>query len=251
AQKFPQGTSNSVQVSQRLLHSYFHLALGDGASDLRTYLRAYLAIQYDAIVKQATFASGVPNLYGPGLRPESQLNAEAQILAITTLLGGVISSDNLTSPNDPRTTEATTPDTGSRGRIPIGAIVGGVIGGVLGLVLAIAGSYYYLRWRRRLPPPHTVEPYLSMSSSAVSPLLISTSSPVRPENRVKRVPPSSTGVAERAASRSTPPASGSQSGHRAHEATTAELATILGQRLRNERWDAYANESPPDYHRNV
>ncbi|KAK1233822.1 hypothetical protein PQX77_002988, partial [Marasmius sp. AFHP31] len=76
AQKFPQGTSNSVQVSQRLLHSYFHLALGDGASDLRTYLRAYLAIQYDAIVKQATFASGVPNLYGPGLRPESQLNAE-------------------------------------------------------------------------------------------------------------------------------------------------------------------------------
>ncbi|KAK1233826.1 hypothetical protein PQX77_002992 [Marasmius sp. AFHP31] len=250
AQKFPERTADRVQVSQRVLQSYFHLALGDGASDLRTYLRAYLAIQYDALVKQATFASGVPNLYGTGLRPESQLIPEAQILAITTLLGGVISSDNITSPNDPRTTDATTPDAGSRDRVPIGAIVGGVIGGVLGLVLAIAGSYYYLRRRKQLSPPHPIEPYPAMSSPVVSPPSISTSLPVRSGKSVKRVPLASSGVAESVAATSTPSASGSQSS-RAHEATTAELVTILNQRLRNERWDAYANESPPEYHRNL
>ncbi|KAK1233833.1 hypothetical protein PQX77_002999 [Marasmius sp. AFHP31] len=161
-QKFPATRRNNVQSSQQLLRSYFDLALGDGPSDLRTYLRAYLAIQasspelcvvhalsdrkrghqYDALVKQAAFTSGVPNLYGTGLRPESQLNPEAQTLAITALLGGVISS-NVTSPNDPRT-GGNVSDTGSRGRVPIGAIVGGVVGGVLALALAIAGSYYYL-----------------------------------------------------------------------------------------------------------
>ncbi|KAK1221952.1 hypothetical protein PQX77_015242 [Marasmius sp. AFHP31] len=243
AQKFPQETGNSVQVSQRLLHSYFHLALGDGASDLRTYLRAYLAIQYDALVKQATFASGVPNLYGPGLRPESQLNAEAQILAITTLLGGVISSDNLTSPNDPRTTEATTPDTGSRGRIPIGAIVGGVIGGVLGLVLAIAGSYYYLRWRRQLQSLPTMDPYPTMIFPISQPPS-SAPLPFRSGKYEKRAPPTGPFVAENRAMSSIPPTSESQTS-RMQEPTTAELVTILNQRLRNDRWDT--NERPPTY----
>ncbi|KAK1233834.1 hypothetical protein PQX77_003000 [Marasmius sp. AFHP31] len=256
------GSNSATHLSHRLLRSHFDMALGDGASDLKVYLRAYLAVQasalspginyplsdqtcgdqYDSLAKLATFPSGVPNLYGNGLRPASQIIPEAQIQAITILLGGVISSNNATSPNGPRTSDATTTDTG---RAPIGAIVGGVVGGVLGLALVIAGIYHYLRRRRRMrSPPPTVDPYPTTSPMKLPmrPSPISTSRPSQSRAFVKRAPPMN--VAEPSVSSSIPTTSEFRPS-RMHEPTTTELVTILNQRLRNEQWDA--NESLPEY----
>ncbi|KAK1230275.1 hypothetical protein PQX77_006650 [Marasmius sp. AFHP31] len=98
--KFPAETrQNTNEFSQALLRSYFDAVVGDGIPDLKAYLRAYLAVQYDALVSQASFTSGAPHFYGVGLRPERQLNVEAQIVAITMLLGGVISGND-TTPDD-------------------------------------------------------------------------------------------------------------------------------------------------------
>ncbi|KAK1233827.1 hypothetical protein PQX77_002993 [Marasmius sp. AFHP31] len=235
---------NTAQHSQRLVRSCFDFVRGDGASDLKAYLRTYLAVQYDALVKLATFPSGVPNLYGTGLRPESHIIPEAQIRAITILLGGVISSDNATSPNGPGTADAATSDTG---RAPIGAIVGGVVGGILGLALVMVGCYYCLRRRRQTqPPPPTMDSYPTMTSPTTS-SPISTLQPLRFRAFVKGAPPISPGVTQSTVSSSVSPPSESQSSGM-HGATTAELVTMLNQRLRNERWNV--NESPPEYHKN-
>ncbi|KAK1221372.1 hypothetical protein PQX77_015823, partial [Marasmius sp. AFHP31] len=180
---------------------------------------------YDALVKLATFPSGVPNLYGPGFTPNgSRLDPRTQTLAITTLLGGVISSDNATSLNDPRTTDTprtTDVPTTDTGRATIGTLVGGVVGGILGLALVVAGSCFYLRRRRQMPfLPPTIDPYQTMTSQTKA---------------LNQLPPISTIT----------PTSDSEPSSGMHAATTAELVTILNQRLRNERWDA--NESPPAY----
>ncbi|KAK1224242.1 hypothetical protein PQX77_012864 [Marasmius sp. AFHP31] len=229
---------STAQYSQRLLRSYHDLVRADGASDLKAYLRAYLAIQYDALVKQATFASGVPNLYGPGLNPEGRLDAKAQTLAITILLGGVISSDNAVPPNGPRTTDATMPGGGSRGRAPIGAIVGAVVGGVLSLAVVIAGIYFYFRRRRQLQSPPTILPYPAKASPMSRPPRISNSPPFRSGKYAKRVPQTNP-IAENTGLTPIPPTSGSQASHM-HEPTTTELVIRS-----NEQWDE--NESPPEY----
>ncbi|KAK1224240.1 hypothetical protein PQX77_012862 [Marasmius sp. AFHP31] len=239
---------DAAQPSQRLLRSYHDLAHADGVSDLKAYLCAYLAIQYDALVKQATFGSGALNLYGPGLRPEGRLDPEAQTLAITILMGGVISNDNAVPPNGPGTTDATMPGGGSRGRAPIGAIVGGVVGGVLSLAVVIAGICFYFRRRRQLQSPPTINPYPAKASPMSRPPRISDSPPFRSGRYAKRVPPTNP-IAENTGLTPIPPTSGSQASHMMHEPTTAELVTMLNQRLRNERWDA--NESPPEYHASI
>ncbi|KAK1233830.1 hypothetical protein PQX77_002996 [Marasmius sp. AFHP31] len=236
---------NTAQHSQRLVRSCFDSVRGDGASDLKAYLRAYLAVQYDALVKLATFPSGVPNLYGTGLRPESHIIPEAQIRAITILLGGVMSSDNATSPNGPGTADAATSDTG---RAPIGAIVGGVVGGILGLALVMVGCYYYFRRRRQMQsPPPTMDSYPTMTSPMApsAPPPISTLQPLRSGAYMKGAPLISPDVTQSTVSSSISLPSEFQSS-RMHELTTAELITMLNQRLRNEQWDA--NESPPEYY---
>ncbi|KAK1234763.1 hypothetical protein PQX77_002027, partial [Marasmius sp. AFHP31] len=236
--------SDTAQATQQLLRSYHDLVHADGASDLKAYLRAYLAIQYDALVKQATFASGVLNLYGSGLRPEGRLDPQAQRLAITILLGGVISSED-TTPNGTRGS-----DTEDHRRVPIGAIVGGVVGGILGLVFVVAGSYYCLRRRRRLQSSlPTVEPYQATSPSMTPPPL-STIPASRSRRYEKKTPSASPSISERTATYSEfstltapRPAPEPHSSRVPREATTAELVTLLNQRLglesrdvNNEQW---------------
>ncbi|KAK1221950.1 hypothetical protein PQX77_015240 [Marasmius sp. AFHP31] len=279
-EKFPRIENQTIET-QTLVRSFFDIASSNGTSDLKVYLRAYLAVQasalssciicprsdqqygdqYSALSKLATFPSGVPNLYGPGLIPsKGKLDPEAQTLAITTLLGGVISSDSdREAPNDPRTTDATTPDTSSRSRLPIGAIVGGVVGGILGIVSVAVGSYCCLRRRRQLQSSlSTVEPYLAMSSSRMTPPPLSTVLPFRSGKYEKTTVLASPNISESTSSEPsilTPPGAtqlGPQSSRMPREATTAELVTLLNQRLGLEPRDVNAeqweeSQSPPDY----
>ncbi|KAK1233965.1 hypothetical protein PQX77_002842 [Marasmius sp. AFHP31] len=246
--KFPAETSQSStnEFSQVLLRSYFDTVVGDGASDLKTYLRAYLAVQYDALVNQTSFTSGAPHFYGVGLRPERQLNVEAQIVAITTLLGGVISGDD-TTPNDLGGN-----DNKDHSRAPIGRIVGEVVGGLLGLFFVVAGSYCYLRrgCRFNRSDPSTVDPHSVISKESPIPLAgsppVSTFAPLRANTDAPPASPSSDPTSTTSAPIT--PGLGFQSS-RVHEATIAELATALNQRLRNQQWDA--NESPPEYQRSI
>ncbi|KAJ8072046.1 hypothetical protein PM082_015604 [Marasmius tenuissimus] len=95
-----------------------------------------------------------------------------------------------------------------------------------------------------------MDPYPTMAPPMTSPP-ISTFQPLRPGAFVKAAPPISPDVTESTVLSSISPPSESQSS-RMHGATTAELITILNQRLRDERderlWDA--NERPPEYHKN-
>ncbi|KAK1227452.1 hypothetical protein PQX77_009553 [Marasmius sp. AFHP31] len=243
-------------ATQGMLRSYYDLVVSDdtSASDLRTFLRAYLDLQYAALTKRAPFPSNAQNLYGKGLLPDTRFNADYQLLAITTLLGGVISGDNVTSSDSGGNKDSSDHTTSTGSGAPVGAIVGGVVGGILGLLLIAAGFYYYLRRRRQSEPLPIAEPYSamapSMASSASPPVPTSSFVPFRSgkyERRVSVASPAS-GIAESTTSASITNAPESRSS-RVHEATTAELVTILNQRLRNERWNA--NDSPPEYHRSV
>ncbi|KAJ8072184.1 hypothetical protein PM082_015742 [Marasmius tenuissimus] len=245
-----------TDATQGLLRSYYDLVVSDDtASDLRTFVRAYLEVQYTALANRAPLASNAQNLYGKGLLPGNQLNPDYQLLAITTLLGGVISGDNVTSSAPGGGNDSGDPTTGTSGsRVPVGAIVGGVVGGIVGLLLIAAGIYYYMRRRRQSQSSPTPEPYPAATSevASFSSPVVSTSNclPFRSGKyeRQASVVPVSPGITDITTSASITNPSESRSS-RIHEATTAELVTILNQRLRNERWDA--NESPPEYRGSV
>ncbi|KAJ8072188.1 hypothetical protein PM082_015746 [Marasmius tenuissimus] len=248
--------SDNENLTQQLLRSVYELAIGDSsASDLKTYTRRYLAVQYNALVDQTTFASSAQNMYGPGFTSTTQFSNNTQMRAITTLLGGVISEDDSTdvTPNDPRASNDV-----NHGRPPIGVIVGGVVGGVAGLVLVVAAGCCSLRRRHsgQMESP-AVEPYLAMTSPMPPPPFL----PFQQGKHKKWMPPgplASRSIAGTSASESlvlTPLGSAPefrlQSTH-SREATTAELVTLLNQRLGIEprntnsgQWDAH--ESPPEY----
>ncbi|KAK1215032.1 hypothetical protein PQX77_022382 [Marasmius sp. AFHP31] len=237
--------NNTSEFSQLLLGSYFELAhRGDGVSaDLKAYIRAYLTVQYDALANRAQFASGTSNFYGVGLRPARQLDPEAQIVAITTLLGGVISWDDDygATPNDPG--GPGTRDTGNpKYRAPIGAIVGGVVGGVLGLGFVVTGicCFYFRRIRRQ---SHIVEPYPAamLMNSPESTM------PSQTSGYKTRASPACPGISSAA---TTPVSSAPEpQSSRTRETTTGELVGILYRRLRDGRWDG--NERLPEYHRST
>ncbi|KAK1227453.1 hypothetical protein PQX77_009554 [Marasmius sp. AFHP31] len=231
---------------QHLFRSFYELVVGESsAPDLKTYVRRYLAVQYNALVDQTNFPSDTPPIYGPGFSSATQFSNYAQMGAITTLLGGVISGDDSAevTPNDPRAGDVVDHD-----KVPVGAIIGGVVGGFAGLVLVAAGGCCYHRRRhsRQLVKSPTVEPYPAGLTFRQG----------KCEKRMPPGSPASQSSAGTTASESSVPTSLAfalePQPTRTREATTAELVTLLNQRLGIEpqgansgQWNAY--ESPPEY----
>ena len=198
-------------------------------------------------MNQATFDGNATNLYGKTLRPDNKFDPDYQVLAITTLLGGVIAADDEVTPT-PNASEVTDH---TDSQAPTGAIVGGVLGGILGALFVVAGGYYLRQRHRRGQLEHLpiLEPFTEMSTPW-SPAPVRTPPlPLRSRKYdSKAEPPPSNGVALITGSTSVTPPSVPQS-NRIEGATTEELVTILNQRLRNERWNG--DEQPPEYSRST
>ncbi|KAK1227669.1 hypothetical protein PQX77_009294 [Marasmius sp. AFHP31] len=238
--------NNTDDYMQQLFRSYFDLAINANASDLKIYLRRYLAVQYNEVVKRTTQPEvQARNIYGPGLHPDTQFNPSSQMLAITTLLGGVILDDEPGSPADP----------GDHSQVHIGVIIGGVaLGGVFGLVMVIVAGYFYRRWlRQSRSTVIRVDPYPAASTGKIpiDPTVRTGTSPFsKGERWGPRTPSSACDITDNTTSTraSSPHSVGSWSGP-INEATTPELVMALNSRLENGRWDP--NEPPPEYPRSV
>ncbi|PBK61086.1 hypothetical protein ARMSODRAFT_1025986 [Armillaria solidipes] len=123
------------------------------SSDLREYIKEYIGVQYNAVLKKAT--SGGSNIYGlPWTRPlGTSFSSFNQTVAVTALLGAIrlvddepssTSSDSHTSTRTPTAKITTSPLPPKKNAT--GAIIGGVMGGLVALVVTIV---CFLLCRRR------------------------------------------------------------------------------------------------------
>ncbi|KAJ6556209.1 hypothetical protein B0H19DRAFT_1262306 [Mycena capillaripes] len=136
-------------------------------SELRSYIDAYLSVQFNAVVDLATTAGSniyALNWHGP---PSSILKLQNQTTAIEVLVNAI--NLNQPSPSSPPVVHKTS---------KIGPIVGGLVGGLVLLVLFLVGAL--LLWRRRsrngkgysvdlqeIPP--AINPYKLRFDDALSP----------------------------------------------------------------------------------
>ncbi|PBK60892.1 hypothetical protein ARMSODRAFT_1090065 [Armillaria solidipes] len=120
------------------------------SSDLREYIKQYIGVQYNAVIKQATSGS---NIYGiPWTKLSSNtFNSDSQTVAMSALLSSMQlvdgSSDNPTSSAIPSPSPSTSPLPIKKTRT--GAMVGGVVGGVAVLAVIIAGVFLLRRRHHR------------------------------------------------------------------------------------------------------
>ncbi|KAK0237329.1 hypothetical protein EDD85DRAFT_791000 [Armillaria nabsnona] len=114
------------------------------SSDLREYIKEYIGVQYNAVIKKAT--SGGSNIYGlPWTGPPGTLfSSFNQTIAVTALLSAIQlednkplskSSDSPTSTHTPIAKMTTSPLPPNKNAM--GAIIGGVMGGLAVVVVTI------------------------------------------------------------------------------------------------------------------
>ncbi|KAJ3851366.1 hypothetical protein EV368DRAFT_65829 [Lentinula lateritia] len=111
-------------LARGLLVAHSHNAT---STEIRTYIEAFLGVQYNAIIDLAT-ANGT-NIYtswsGP---PSEQYSASDQITALTVLIGAILLQDNSTSPNSSPITTSTLSPIRPHTTVPVGAVIGGIVG---------------------------------------------------------------------------------------------------------------------------
>ncbi|KAK7041879.1 hypothetical protein VNI00_008844 [Paramarasmius palmivorus] len=125
---------------------------------LSTYVEAYLAVQYNALLDLATFTG--TNIYGNSWigPPNMTYSAVDQLAAARVLIAGININSQLDTQRPP---EAEVPPkippkippksrpVGSSGTNHTGKIVGGVLGGLFLIALAVVGSLFIIRRLRR------------------------------------------------------------------------------------------------------
>ncbi|KAK7041878.1 hypothetical protein VNI00_008841 [Paramarasmius palmivorus] len=115
-------------------------------SRLSTYVEAYLAVQYNALLDLAT-VNGT-NVYGNSWigPPNMTYSADVQFAAARVLIASININPQLDSQSPPEG-----PPAGSSGRETnhIGGIIGGVLGGLSLIALVIVGSLFIIRRRHQ------------------------------------------------------------------------------------------------------
>ncbi|KAJ8089632.1 hypothetical protein PM082_014890 [Marasmius tenuissimus] len=122
-------------------------------SVLRTEIEKYLAVQFNAILDQATVTgSNVYREEWTGSAPTSQLDfdVDGQISAQQVLISSISLSytPSTPAPINPETGDDPS-GSGSSGSSISGGVIGGAIGGILALVALIGVLFFCLRRRRR------------------------------------------------------------------------------------------------------
>ncbi|KAJ7488252.1 hypothetical protein FB451DRAFT_1362734 [Mycena latifolia] len=228
--------------------------------ELRQYVGAYIAVQFNAVTDLAT-SSGT-NIYGGSWTGPSsaEFSGVNQTMALAALISALGVSDSVTpsssSSTAPSGTAASSPfpsPNPSKKRTTVGAILGGVLGGVA--ITAALGLWLLRRHHSRAPEtasPNSVEPFMT---STVNSLPVSSPTNLRLEKRgLDRHPPATssgiqsgviTGEGSSAMNSSSPPPGPELDRHPNSTLPTEALVELLNQRLRNRQWDD--GETPPDY----
>ncbi|KAL0071998.1 hypothetical protein AAF712_000921 [Marasmius tenuissimus] len=151
------------------------------SSDLRTFVREYLGVQYNAVLNNARGQGNNSNLYGSSwTTPPSPLNfsLQSQTNALSILLAAIpLHNDSDTLSNRPSPTGGGGGSGPRQTRPSIGVVVGAVLGGLAAAGLLAFLVFWLIRRRNRRQKPtldtieerphdstrnQTVEPFTSM-----------------------------------------------------------------------------------------
>ncbi|KAJ8084037.1 hypothetical protein PM082_002804 [Marasmius tenuissimus] len=156
---------NKQQANAELIGQYVVRGLAaiynrnNTQSSLRTYVREYLGVQYNAVLSNARGQGSNSNLYRPswiGLPSTPKFALDSQTNALSVLLAGIaLRNDSDILPDVPSGGgESGPPQT----RPKVGVIVGGVLGGVAGGgIFAFFVIWLVRRKRRQRPALDTTE----------------------------------------------------------------------------------------------
>ncbi|KAJ6470440.1 hypothetical protein C8R45DRAFT_1015639 [Mycena sanguinolenta] len=231
--------------------------------ELRADLEQYLAVQFNAVIDQAT--SNGSNIYGNSwVGPPSsifsgtnQTNALAALIGAISLRNGTETSTVTPGPqSSPSSPEPTSPSSTPRKAMKTAAIVGGVGSFFVAAVVVVLWFLRrrHLRLRRISPQPvrqtefsaSLISPFLDRrNSSSTDPL------PVRPTPHVQKQysdwhPPMTTDQSfTTGTSRETGAVSNVEDTPRPPAIPTEELVRMLNERLQGHDWDN--GEAPPEY----
>ncbi|PBK86059.1 hypothetical protein ARMGADRAFT_542026 [Armillaria gallica] len=241
-------------------------------SDLREYIKEYIAVQYNAVIEHAT--SGGNNIYGlPWTGPPGTwFSSYNQTVAVSALLSGIqiadgqsssSSSDNPTSTRSAIPTGSTTTFPVAQKKNPTGTIVGGVMGGLVALVVILAGVLHLHRRRSHTPlvderSPQILTPFMDTSTRGE----ISGQPHINRGKMARYTVPETRGEspgADVGARRvdvqieSTIPVAAVSPPNPLHterrdDMPTEQLLRLLNQRLQPGRWTDLDDELPPEYH---
>ncbi|KAK7018002.1 hypothetical protein VNI00_018457 [Paramarasmius palmivorus] len=211
------------------------------SSDVSSYVGAYLAVQYNAVLDEATTEG--TNIYGNSWigPPNSTYSVDSQLAAARVLIAGIGLASQPTSlsppsPSPPSPAETSSPEVKTS---HVGAIVGGVLGGLFLIALVVVGTLFIIR-RRQHTMSQSTEAIQVFSGSVGS---LSAAKPQQSEKRQGRghiVNPIYPHTHPRSEA-STDLSSGSSRS----ESSTVDLVPMLNQGLQGERWDR--EEPPPGY----
>ncbi|KAK7436907.1 hypothetical protein VKT23_018927 [Stygiomarasmius scandens] len=249
------------------------------SSDMRKLIKQYLGVQYNAVTELAT--SNGTNVYGNSWLgpPSSEFDPPSQVAA----LGALIATIPLTNDNGPDTSSSTLPiETGVLPSNPksskiSGKAIGGIVGGIVSFILTIGFLLVLLRKKQQIrqsqssmPVPFSLKDSNQEQSSGIkgslytqpstrqtdedvnsseSPPLSREKVPTRNPMPQRHRPSSSLSPSEsRALIRSQeasldPPPRNTKNPR--NDITTAELVTILNERLQYGQWRE--DEVPPEY----
>ncbi|KAJ7577882.1 hypothetical protein C8J56DRAFT_362367 [Mycena floridula] len=127
-----------------------------GNQDLRSYLRDYIGVQYNAVLDLATTGNDIYNgttwLGDPSGHPmPATYSTDGQSLAISVLLAGISIQNDTISTGSPDSTGSGSPATSqlpAPHKSSVGPIAGGTVGGLV-LVAMIIGAILFVQRRRK------------------------------------------------------------------------------------------------------
>ncbi|KAK7030968.1 hypothetical protein VNI00_013916 [Paramarasmius palmivorus] len=228
-------------------------------SELRTYIRGYLGVQYNAVLDNAREPGD--DVYGASWigPPFSTFALDNQTNALTALVAAIPLHNETVDPTPTGTNKTTSPNSpndDSQKSLNLGAIVGGVVGGLAFLALLITLVLCLLRRRQRKPLSN-----LDASADVTETSPTQTSGTLPRINHEKKVRPDhprtpsqhlespSISVAQESApsDRSSTQVSSTQGTGttRFGSVPTELLVRLLNDRLQPARWRE--DEEPPEY----
>ncbi|KAL0571721.1 hypothetical protein V5O48_010229, partial [Marasmius crinis-equi] len=226
-------------------------------SSLRTYIKEYVAVQYNAVMSNARGQGENSNTYGaPWTGAQQPLNFSLpyQTNALSILVPAItIGNDTSDTPRETGRPQPTTPE--AKTRLNVGVIVGGVAAGLAVMAFLTILALWLIRRRRRSRQISNANPTRSdnLAQSQIEPFRNPAleKSGHRGEKRLSAAPRDLEQAEDMSSTDldyTDTDISSSQGSFRLDgELSTADLVMLLNHRLRGQGRDWREDEQPPDY----